>query len=46
MLYRSAGLKSDRLLEDRREDYRPGILPRDPVQMFDQGTPAAIDLRE
>jgi general secretion pathway protein D len=35
-----------RVLEDRREDYRPGILPRDPVQMFDQGTPAAIDLRE
>ncbi len=24
-----------RVLEDRREDYRPGILPRDPVQLFD-----------
>ena len=35
-----------RVLGDVREDYRPGILPRDPVQLFDQNTPEAIDLRE
>ncbi len=35
-----------RVLEDRREDYRPGILPRDPVQLFDQTAPASIDLRQ
>jgi general secretion pathway protein D len=35
-----------RVLGDVREDYHPGILPRDPVQLFDQNTPEAIDLRE
>jgi general secretion pathway protein D len=35
-----------RVLGDIRENYRPGILPRDPVQLFDQGEPEAIDLRE
>jgi general secretion pathway protein D len=29
-----------------REDFRPGILPRNPVHLFDQGEPATIDLRE
>ncbi|MFP6800367.1 MAG: type II secretion system secretin GspD, partial [Pseudomonas sp.] len=35
-----------RVLGDIRENYRPGILPRDPVQLFDQAEPEAIDLRE
>ena len=35
-----------RVLGDIRENYRPGILPRDPVQLFDQADPEAIDLRE
>ncbi|MCZ4323920.1 type II secretion system secretin GspD [Pseudomonas anguilliseptica] len=35
-----------RVLGDIRENYRPGILPRDPVQLFDLGEPEAIDLRE
>ena len=35
-----------RVLGDIRENYRPGILPRNPVQLFDQGEPEAIDLRE
>lgn len=35
-----------RVLGDIRENYRPGILPRDPVQLFDQAAPEAIDLRE
>lgn len=35
-----------RVLGDIRENYRPGILPRNPVQLFDQAEPAAIDLRE
>lgn len=35
-----------RVLGDIRENYSPGILPRDPVQLFDQGEPEAIDLRE
>lgn len=35
-----------RVLGDVREDYRPGILPRDPVQLFDQNSTEAIDLRE
>jgi general secretion pathway protein D len=35
-----------RVLGDIRENYSPGILPRDPVQLFDQGQPEAIDLRE
>jgi general secretion pathway protein D len=35
-----------RVLGDVREDYSPGILPRDPVQLFDQAEPEAVDLRE
>jgi general secretion pathway protein D len=35
-----------RVLGDIRENYRPGILPRNPVQLFDQAEPDAIDLRE
>jgi general secretion pathway protein D len=35
-----------RVLGDIREDYRPGILPRNPVQLFDKAEPEAIDLRE
>ena len=35
-----------RVLGDVREEYRPGILPRDPVQLFDQNSTEAIDLRE
>ncbi|MFZ3153541.1 type II secretion system secretin GspD [Pseudomonas sp.] len=35
-----------RVLGDVREDYRPGILPSNPVQLFDQAEPEAIDLRE
>jgi general secretion pathway protein D len=35
-----------RVLGDVREDYRPGILPRDPVQLFDKAEPGAVDLRE
>ena len=35
-----------RVLGDVREDYHPGILPRDPVQLFDQNSTEAIDLRE
>jgi general secretion pathway protein D len=35
-----------RVLGDIRENYRPGILPRNPVQLFDQAEPEAIDLRE
>ncbi|MDO9616726.1 MAG: type II secretion system secretin GspD [Pseudomonas sp.] len=35
-----------RVLGDIRENYRPGILPRNPVQLFDQAAPEAIDLRE
>jgi general secretion pathway protein D len=35
-----------RVLGNIRENYRPGILPRDPVQLFDQPDPEAIDLRE
>ncbi|MDP2748467.1 type II secretion system secretin GspD [Pseudomonas sp.] len=35
-----------RVLGDIRENYSPGILPRDPVQLFDQAVPEAIDLRE
>ena len=35
-----------RVLGDIRENYRPGILPRNPVQLFDQAEPEAIDLRD
>ena len=35
-----------RVLGDTREDYRPGVLPRDAVQLFDKAEAAAIDLRE
>jgi general secretion pathway protein D len=35
-----------RVLGDAREDYRPGILPRNPVQLFDKAEPGAVDLRE
>ncbi len=35
-----------RVLGDIRENYRPGILPRNPAQLFDQAEPEAIDLRE
>ena len=35
-----------RVLGDVREDYRPGILPRDPLQLFDKAEAGAVDLRE
>ena len=35
-----------RVLGDVREDYRPGVLPRDAVQLFDKAEHGAIDLRE
>lgn len=35
-----------RVLGDVREDYRPGVLPRDPVQLFDKAEPGTVDLRE
>ncbi|MGE6790765.1 general secretion pathway protein D [Pseudomonas guineae] len=35
-----------RVLGDVREDYRPGVLPRDAVQLFDKAEHEAIDLRE
>lgn len=35
-----------RVLGDVREDYRPGILPRDPLQLFDKADAGAVDLRE
>lgn len=35
-----------RVLGDIRENYRPGILPLDPIQLFDSNTQPAIDLRD
>ncbi|WPC06671.1 type II secretion system secretin GspD [Pseudomonas benzenivorans] len=35
-----------RVLRDIRDDYQPGELPRDPVQLFDRATAPAVDLRE
>ncbi|KFX70270.1 general secretion pathway protein GspD [Pseudomonas taeanensis MS-3] len=36
-----------RILGNLRDDYRPGILPRDPAQLFDLNSPSdAIDLRK
>lgn len=35
-----------RVLGDVREDYRPGVLPQNPLQLFDKNMPDAIDLRE
>jgi general secretion pathway protein D len=36
-----------RVLGNLRDDYRPGILPRDPAQLFDLNSPSdAIDLRK
>ena len=35
-----------RVLGDVREDYRPGILPSNPNQLFDKAEPGTIDLRD
>ena len=35
-----------RVLGDVRSDYRPGILPRDPLQLFDKTDSGAVDLRQ
>ena len=35
-----------RVLGDVRSDYRPGILPRDPLQLFDKADSGAVDLRQ
>jgi general secretion pathway protein D len=35
-----------RVLGNIRENYRPGILPLDPVQLFDSNSQPAIDLRD
>lgn len=35
-----------RVLGDVRENYRPGVLPRNAVQLFDKTEAGAVDLRE
>ncbi|NQD92499.1 type II secretion system secretin GspD [Pseudomonas sp. CrR25] len=35
-----------RVLGNIRDDYRPGILPHDPIQLFDRNSTPAVDLRE
>lgn len=35
-----------RVLGDVRQDYSPGILPSNPVHLFDKAAPGAVDLRE
>ncbi|WP_439858978.1 type II secretion system secretin GspD [Pseudomonas sp. MBLB4136] len=35
-----------RVLRDIRDDYQPGVMPRDPLKLFDRSPDPAIDLRE